>query len=103
MALALLSSNPTHHLDVFFRDYQQAPFLLRTPEWEWRSSRHHLPVFTLILTNQLILETLLHHPNEVTLGEAFIHGDLKVEGDIYAALRMADYVFHHPLAVSATS
>lgn len=103
MAFAAFSTNPTHQLDAFFRNYDQAPFLLRTPEWEWRSSGEQPPAFTLRVAHQTTLDALLHHPSEITLGEAFIHGGIDVEGDLYAALRMADYVFHHPLALSAGS
>ncbi len=103
MALAAFSADQTHLLNALFQDYQQSPFLLRTPEWEWRSSRDLPPAFTLHIANHATLDALLHHPNEITLGEAYIHRDIEIEGDLFAALRMADYVFHHPMAASTAS
>lgn len=93
MALPALDTDRTHLLDTLFRDYYQAPFAIRTPAWQWSSHPDREPVFTLICENQAALDTLLHHPNELTLGEAFIHKEIEVQGDLYAALRLADYIF----------
>jgi cyclopropane-fatty-acyl-phospholipid synthase len=35
-------------------------------------------------------------PDEVTLGEAFIHGELDVEGDLFSVFSMAAHLFHRP-------
>lgn len=101
MALAAITADQSRLLDALFRDYDQSPFLLCTPEWEWRSSGTAQPEFTLKITNHATMDALLHHPNEITLGEAYIHGDIEIEGDLFAALQMADYVFHQPLALSS--
>lgn len=96
MALPALDTDRTHLLDTIFRDYHQSPFAVRTPAWQWSSHQDREPVFTIIFETQSALDALLHHPNELTLGEAFIHKEIDVQGDLYAALRLADYVFHRP-------
>ncbi len=93
MALSALNTDRTRLLDTLFRDYRQSPFRVRTPSWEWQSEAHRPPAFTLCFRNQGALDALLYHPNERTLGEAFIHREIEIEGNLYAALRMADYVF----------
>ena len=47
------------------------------------------PRFTLVLCHPRALRTLLDSPDERTLGESFIAGDLDVEGDFEAALDFA--------------
>lgn len=96
MPFPALVTDRTHLLDTLFRDYYQPPFAIRTPAWQWSSHPDREPVFTLVFETQTALDALLHHPNGLTLGEAFIHKEIEVEGDFYAALRMADYVFHRP-------
>jgi cyclopropane-fatty-acyl-phospholipid synthase len=46
--------------------------------------------------NPRALGSLLASPNEVTLGEAFIHGDLDVEGDIFSVFSIAEHLFNRP-------
>ena len=46
--------------------------------------------FTLVINHPGVLEKILGSPDELTLGEAFISGDLDVEGDLGAALQFAE-------------
>jgi cyclopropane-fatty-acyl-phospholipid synthase len=46
--------------------------------------------FTLVIEKPEALRSLLETPNELALGEAFIRGDLDVEGDFNAALAFAE-------------
>lgn len=101
MALPAIHADHTHLLDSLFRDYSRAPFSIRTPAWQWSSHKDEKPVFTIIFETQAALHALLHHPNELTLGEAFIHKEIDIEGDLYAALRLSDYVFHRTYHFSA--
>lgn len=93
MALPALDLNQSQLLNTLFRDYQQPPFALRTPGWDWTTDPSRDPVFTIIFQTQAALDSLLHHPNEITLGEAFIHKEIEIEGDLYAALRLGNYLF----------
>jgi cyclopropane-fatty-acyl-phospholipid synthase len=51
--------------------------------------------FTLVIQRPDALRSLLETPNELTLGEAFIRGDLDVEGDFDAALAFAEQLIAH--------
>lgn len=104
MALPALRIDPSKLLERLFCDYPQTSFLIRTPHWEWSSRKGEPPQFTLRFQTQSAIECFLRHPTELTLGEAFIHKDIEIDGDIYAALRLGDYVFQraatsasHPL------
>lgn len=103
MAIPALNTDPSHLFDTLFRDYYQSPFAIYTPEWAWNSHQDRQPVFTLQCRNLSALDAILHHPSEITLGEAFIHKEIEIEGDLYAALRMADYIFQraHHLSVAS--
>lgn len=90
-------------LDVIFRDYREAPFAIWTPVWKWSSKPGAEPVFTLLFKNSQAVEALLHNPNEVSLGEAFICGEIEIEGDLFSALSMAEYVFAKPLSLTTST
>jgi cyclopropane-fatty-acyl-phospholipid synthase len=95
MALPALDFTRTNLLNTLFLNYRQPAFALRTRDWEWTNDPSQTPAFCIAFQSQAALDALLHHPNEITLGEAFIHKEIEIEGDIYAALRLADYVFQH--------
>ena len=48
------------------------------------------PQFTIVIRDPQILGVLLESPNELTLGESFVNGNLDVEGDLQAALQLGD-------------
>jgi cyclopropane-fatty-acyl-phospholipid synthase len=52
--------------------------------------------FTLVINDPHVLEKILDSPDELTLGEAFINGDLDVEGDLGAALQFAELLMSLP-------
>lgn len=51
--------------------------------------------FTLILRNPSVLRNMLWHANELSLAEAFISGELDIEGDLEQAMPLAEYLSHH--------
>ena len=102
MAIPALNTDQSNLLNTLFRDYYQAPFAIRAPDWEWTSHPDRQPCFTLFFESYSALDTLLHHPNEITLGEAFIHKEIEIQGDLYAALRMADYAFQRASHLNIT-
>lgn len=53
------------------------------------------PRFTVTVKSLDVLKSLLWNPTEITLGDAFVKGDLEVEGDIFAMFEFADFVFSH--------
>jgi cyclopropane-fatty-acyl-phospholipid synthase len=83
--------------DSIFEGYAGPPFSIRLWDgWHWNSSGNEGPRSTLIVGSADALEALMAHPSELTLGEAFLHRDIDVEGDIVAVFAMAEYVFHRP-------
>lgn len=103
MALAEIQPRQKKLLDALFRDYREAPFAIWTPVWKWSSRPGVEPAFTLLFRDSQAVEALLHNPNEVSLGEAFIRGDIEIEGDLFSALSMAEYVFAKPLSLTSST
>ena len=54
------------------------------------------PVCTMVVNSPDALASLIAHPNELKLGEAFIHDDLDVEGDLFAVFPIAEHLFNLP-------
>jgi len=50
------------------------------------------PRFTLVLKHPGALRAMFSSPSELTLGEAYIHDDFDIEGDIEAAFDLSDYL-----------
>jgi len=48
------------------------------------------PAFTLVLTHPGALRRMFAAPVELAMGEAYIYGDLDIEGDFFAALGLVD-------------
>ena len=50
------------------------------------------PPFTLVLKHPEALRAMFISPSELALGEAYIHDDFDIEGDVEAAFELADYL-----------
>lgn len=84
-------------LNTVFQGYEGPAFAVRLWDgWQWSSSAGESPVFTIVLERPKALGALVSHPDELSLGEAFIHGDLDVEGDLFSAFAMAEHLFNRP-------
>ncbi len=80
-----------------FRGYEGPAFGIRLWDgWSWASAVDRRVECTVVLKNPKALRTLIASPSEITLGEAFIHGELDVEGDIFAVFPMAEFLFNRP-------
>lgn len=90
----------THETRVFstlFEGYEGPPFAIRLWDgWQWSSSANLKPACTIVLENPKALRALVTDPSELTMGEAFIHGDLDVEGDIFAVFSIVEQVLNRP-------
>ena len=81
----------SHALDELLADYGDQGFQVRI--WDgttWGSVEK--PRFVLVLNSPEGLRRLLSSPTEVSLGEAFVAGELDVEGDLEAAFELGDYL-----------
>ena len=78
-------------LDALLKSYPRRDFQVRL--WDhttWGTEGR--PRFTLVLKHPGALRSMLSSPSELTLGEAYIYDDFDIEGDIEAALDLADYL-----------
>ncbi len=85
----LSASNHTQRTQLFhdlFREYAGSCFAVRSFDgWQWVSSASEQPQCTFAVRSADAWHALLKDPTDRTLGEAFIHKDLDVEGDLFAA------------------
>ena len=94
-AKSLLREGPSlrssEFLGALFKDYPGRNFQVRL--WDgtvWGAAKQ--PRFTLVLKHPGALRAMFSSPSELTLGEAYIHDDFDIEGDIEAAFDLADYL-----------
>jgi len=94
-AKSLLREGPSlrcsEFLGALFKDYPGRNFQVRL--WDgtvWGAEKQ--PRFTLVLKHPGALRAMFSFPSELTLGEAYIHDDFDIEGDIEAAFDLADYL-----------
>ena len=76
-----------------FKGYAGNAFCIRLWDgWRWFSSTNEKPVCTIVIRTPPALASLMVRPDEVTLGEAFVHGGLDVEGDLFSVFQIAEYL-----------
>ena len=84
-------------LDSLFRDYDGPPFALRLWDgWIWRSSSAEPPACTICIAKAHALHSLLTEGSQLALGEAFLHKEIEVEGDLFSAIAPAEHLLAHP-------
>ena len=84
-------------LEDVFKEYVGIPFAVRLWDgWGWTSSHNQRPQCTLVFNSPHSLRGMMEHPSEITVGESFLAGDMDVEGDLFAAFEVAQFVFHRP-------
>jgi cyclopropane-fatty-acyl-phospholipid synthase len=64
--------------------------------WQWTPSRDGKPACTIAVETPKALAALVAEPNEITLGEAFIHKELDIEGDIFSVFQVAEFLLNRP-------
>jgi hypothetical protein len=87
MSLTSWYSDQMELLNRLFLGYAGPPFSIQFPLWSWHSDGYRHPVFSLILRSSEAFSRLLQ-ASETGLGEAFVSGQLDIEGDIVAAFAM---------------
>jgi cyclopropane-fatty-acyl-phospholipid synthase len=84
-----------------FRDFHETSFAVRSADgWHWASSPGDTPQCTLAFKTAAAWHALMENPTERTLGEAFIDGELDVEGDLFSVFPVVHYVIDRPAGSS---
>lgn len=84
-------------LDELFQGYEGPPFEMRLWDgWRWTCRRGEAPACTIVVADPAALTALLAKPSELTLGEAFIHSALDVEGDLFSVFAVAEHLIGRP-------
>jgi len=95
------AENQTQMFRALFQDYEGPAFSVRFWDgWTWCSSASNGPECTIVLNNADAVRKLVTAPNEITLGEAFIHGDVNVEGDLFSVFPAIEHLFNRPRPVA---
>jgi cyclopropane-fatty-acyl-phospholipid synthase len=85
-------------LEELTTNYRGSGFAVRL--WDGTEWCHaHRPHFTLVLKHPGALRNMFMAPSELMLGEAFIHDDFDIEGDIEGAFELADFLLSHDFSV----
>lgn len=95
MSLASDYSHRTGLLNHLFHGYTGPAFAVRLPLSTWHSAGSRQPKFSLVFRTHDAFDELLR-PSETSLGEAFVSGELDVEGDLFAAFDLAEWLFNRP-------
>lgn len=84
-------------LGSLFSGYGGPGFSIRLWDgWHWSLGN---PACTLVINNPGALGSLAVRPNEVSLGEAFVQHDLDVEGDLFSAFPILEYLNNRSLGL----
>jgi cyclopropane-fatty-acyl-phospholipid synthase len=86
-------------LQLLLRDYHPRNFAIRFWDGTQWPAETDSPGFTLILGHPHALRCLLEN-SDLAVSESYIHGDLDLEGDLEAAMPLANYLMdrHWPIS-----
>jgi cyclopropane-fatty-acyl-phospholipid synthase len=90
-------------LTALFSGYAGPGFSVRLwTGWQWTSPGGGDGTWTLVLNSPRALSTLARCADEVALGEAFVCKDLDIEGDLFSAFSVAEYLAERPRSLRQT-
>lgn len=96
-----LASDYSHWIKILnglFHGYAGPAFSVRFPMWTWHSAPSSQSVFSLVFCKSETFDKLLQ-ASETSLGEAFVSGELDVEGDIFSAFQVAEWLLNRHMGV----
>ncbi|HUB19533.1 MAG TPA: cyclopropane-fatty-acyl-phospholipid synthase family protein [Acidobacteriaceae bacterium] len=96
-----MTESPHAHLSAalgsLFRGYNGPPFAVRLWDgWRWNCSEADPAACTIRIEQANALHSLLAESSQLALGEAFLHKEIDVEGDLFSAFAPAQYLLGHP-------
>jgi len=68
--------------------------------WDGTTTRVGAPgetSFALVFRSRAVFRRLLLHPSSLRLGEAYIGGEIDIDGDLFAAMRTANHIERMPV------
>jgi cyclopropane-fatty-acyl-phospholipid synthase len=84
---------------ILFEEYEGAPFGVRLWDgWRWNWPRNKEPRCTVLFRTPAALAALMLKPSEITMGEAYLNGEIDIEGDMFSVFEVAEHLFHTPQA-----
>ena len=84
-------------LDSLLHGYEGPPFALQLWDgWIWRSPGAAEPACTIRIANSHALRSLVTEGSQLSLGEAFVHQEIDVEGDLFSVFAPVQHVLAHP-------
>lgn len=80
-----------------FKGYEGPSFCIRLWDgWLWTCPESGESRCTLVFNSPSALATLILRPSERTLGDAFLVGDINLEGDLFSVFAVTEHVFRCP-------
>lgn len=90
-----LHSRIARGLDMMFLGYDGPSFALRLWDgWEWAPAHPGESLCTIVIQTPRALTALLSSPDEITLGDAFVHRDIDIEGDIFSVFSVVEHALN---------
>ena len=77
------------------RVFASVPVPLAFRLWDGTTARvgsRGVSPFTVVVTSRRMLRRLLRRPSPLCFGEAFIAGEIDIEGDLFAAMAVANHI-----------
>ncbi|HEU4634585.1 MAG TPA: class I SAM-dependent methyltransferase, partial [Edaphobacter sp.] len=84
---------------TLFEGYAGVPFAVRLWDgWTWACPEYSEPRCTIVFKTPAALAALMVRPSEITMGEAYLNGEIDIEGDMFAVFEVGEHLFHTPQA-----
>jgi len=88
-------------LQLLFRDYHPRDFAVRLWDDSGWDAEHGQPTrFTMVICRPGTLRSILLSGDQRTLGQAYIHRDIDIEGNLEDALPVAEYLLQPRLGIT---
>lgn len=85
--------------EMLFEKYEGVPFGVRLWDgWSWNWAENREPRCTVVFKTTAALAALMVKPSEITMGEAYVNGEIDIEGDMFSVFEVAEHLFHTPRA-----
>jgi cyclopropane-fatty-acyl-phospholipid synthase len=97
--LSLAVESP-HMLQGLFEGYSGPNFAIRL--WDasyWSFSNREPPACTIVFKSPDALRLLMSDPTEAALGEAYVHNEIDVEGDLFSVFAVIEQALRQPGAI----